>query len=74
LVEWHNKNSELRLKVGISGFCMHTYKIWDQGKVIFFWHAFWPRFWNKWIAAETAFINCLFLGLNSDTLPEADIM
>lgn len=27
LVEWHNKNSELRLKVGISGFCMHTYKI-----------------------------------------------
>jgi hypothetical protein len=27
LVEWHNKNSELRLKVGTSGLCIHTYKI-----------------------------------------------
>jgi hypothetical protein len=27
LVEWHNKNTELRLKVSAVGFCVHFYKI-----------------------------------------------
>jgi hypothetical protein len=26
LVEWHNKNTEMRLKVSTVGFCVHFYK------------------------------------------------
>jgi hypothetical protein len=45
LIEWHNKNSELRLKVGSLGFYIHTCKIWEQNKVTS-WLAFWSHFWN----------------------------